>query len=48
MSSLWDAVFIHVLDRTGPLMLNLSDTPYKTFNLEDMWCETPKTLIGSR
>jgi hypothetical protein len=28
MSSLWDAVFIQVLDRTGPLMLNLSGTPY--------------------
>jgi hypothetical protein len=30
MSFLWDAVFIQVLDRTGPLMLNLSWTPYKT------------------
>jgi hypothetical protein len=28
MSSLWDVVFIQVLDRTGPLMLNLSRTPY--------------------
>jgi hypothetical protein len=28
MSSLWDAVFIRVLDRTGPLMLNLSWTAY--------------------
>jgi hypothetical protein len=28
MSSLWDAVFIQVLDRTGPLMLHLSGTPY--------------------
>jgi hypothetical protein len=28
MSSLWDAVFIQVLDRRGPLMLNLSGTPY--------------------
>jgi hypothetical protein len=28
MSSLWDAVFIQVLDRTGPLMLNLSGTLY--------------------
>jgi hypothetical protein len=28
MSSLWDAVFIQVLDRTGPLMLNLNGTPY--------------------
>jgi hypothetical protein len=28
MSSLWDAVFIPVLDRTDPLMLNLSGTPY--------------------
>jgi hypothetical protein len=28
MSSLWDAVFIQVLDRTGPLTLNLSGTPY--------------------
>jgi hypothetical protein len=27
MSSLWDAVFIQVLDRTGPLMLNVSGTP---------------------
>jgi hypothetical protein len=26
MSSLWDAVFIQVLDGTGPLMLNLSGT----------------------
>jgi hypothetical protein len=25
MSSSWDAVFIQVLDRTGPLMLNLSE-----------------------
>jgi hypothetical protein len=29
MFSLWDAVFIQVLDRTGPLMLNLSGTPYR-------------------
>jgi hypothetical protein len=29
MSSLWDAVFIQVLDCTGPLMLNLRGTPYK-------------------
>jgi hypothetical protein len=28
MSSLWDAVFIQVIDRIGPLMLNLSGTPY--------------------
>jgi hypothetical protein len=28
MPSLWDAVFIQVLDRTGPLILNLSGTPY--------------------
>jgi hypothetical protein len=28
MSSLWDAVFIQVLDRTGPLMLKLSGPPY--------------------
>jgi hypothetical protein len=28
MSSLWVAVFIQVLDRTGPLMLNLNGTPY--------------------
>jgi hypothetical protein len=28
MSSLWDAVFIQGLDRTGPLMLNPSGTPY--------------------
>jgi hypothetical protein len=28
MSSLWDAVFVQVLDRTGPLMRNLSGTPY--------------------
>jgi hypothetical protein len=28
MSSLWDPVFIKVLERTGPLMLNLSETPY--------------------
>jgi hypothetical protein len=27
MSSLWDPVFIQVLDRTGTLMLNLSATP---------------------
>jgi hypothetical protein len=27
MSSPWAAVFIQVLDRTGPLMLNLSGTP---------------------
>jgi hypothetical protein len=28
MSSLWDAVFVQVLDRTGSLMPNLSGTPY--------------------
>jgi hypothetical protein len=28
MSSLWDAVFNQVLDRTDALMLNLSGTPY--------------------
>jgi hypothetical protein len=28
MSSLLDAVFIQVIDRTGLLMLNLSGTPY--------------------
>jgi hypothetical protein len=28
MSSRWDAVFIQVLDRMGPLILNLSGTPY--------------------
>jgi hypothetical protein len=28
MSFLWDAVFIQVLDPTGPLMLNLSGAPY--------------------
>jgi hypothetical protein len=28
MSSLWDAVFIQVLDCTGPLTLNLSGTSY--------------------
>jgi hypothetical protein len=28
MSSLWNAVFIQVLDRTGALTLNLSGTPY--------------------
>jgi hypothetical protein len=28
MSSLWDAVFIQGVDRTGPLLLNLSGTPY--------------------
>jgi hypothetical protein len=27
MSFLWDAVFIQVLDRTGPLMLDPSETP---------------------
>jgi hypothetical protein len=27
MSSLWDSVFIQVLDRTDPLMLNLNGTP---------------------
>jgi hypothetical protein len=27
MSSLWDAAFIQILDRTGPPMLNLSGTP---------------------
>jgi hypothetical protein len=27
MSSLWDGVFIQVLDHTGPPMLNLSGTP---------------------
>jgi hypothetical protein len=31
MSSLWNAVFIQVLDGTGPLMLNLSGTPYINF-----------------
>jgi hypothetical protein len=28
MSFLWDAVFIQVLDGTGPLMLNLSGQHY--------------------
>jgi hypothetical protein len=28
MPSLCDAVFVQVLDRTGPLMPNLSGTPY--------------------
>jgi hypothetical protein len=28
MSSLGDTVFIQALDGTGPLMLNLSGTPY--------------------
>jgi phosphosulfolactate phosphohydrolase-like enzyme len=31
MSSLWDTVFIQVLDRTGPLMLNLSGAPDVTY-----------------
>jgi hypothetical protein len=28
MSFLWDAMFIQVLGRTGPVMLDLSGTPY--------------------
>jgi hypothetical protein len=34
MSSLWGAVFIQVLDRTGPLMLNLSRTPCRSSRQE--------------
>jgi hypothetical protein len=30
MSSRWGAVFIQVLNRTGPLMLKLSGTPYNS------------------
>jgi hypothetical protein len=33
MSSLWDAVSIQVLGRTGPLMLNLSGTPDKIYSV---------------
>jgi hypothetical protein len=36
MSSLWDAMFIQVLDHTGPLILNLSGTPYTTSDLLDV------------
>jgi hypothetical protein len=39
--SLWDALFIQVLDRTGPLMLNLSGTPY-------IWDFSMKRSIAQR
>jgi hypothetical protein len=32
MSSLWDAVFVQVLNSTGPLMLNLSRHPISNLN----------------
>jgi hypothetical protein len=34
MSSLWDTVFIQVLDKTGPPMLNLGGTPYTWSSIE--------------
>jgi hypothetical protein len=33
MSSLWDAVFTQVPKSTGPLMLNMSVTPYTYKNV---------------
>jgi hypothetical protein len=43
MYSLWGAVFIQVLDRTGPLMLNLSGTPY--MYVEALCLRTPEIFF---
>jgi hypothetical protein len=42
MSFLWDAAFIQVLDRTGPLMLDRSGTPYVSAGVE----EVHSTAVG--
>jgi hypothetical protein len=44
MSSLWDTVFIQAFDRTGPLMLNLSETPYTSIWTPDLGTK-PKRIL---
>jgi hypothetical protein len=47
MPSLWDSVFIQVLDRTGPLMLNLSGTSYRSIQCEKEFLREVMEVLGS-
>jgi hypothetical protein len=45
MSSLWDAVFIQVLDCTGPLMLNLMEHPISAWTT--FYADLYQTVVRS-